>query len=615
MYLPFFPSLDRLSRLTLRWACCIENDRHLYTTDLLELAPDTPSTSHSLNPALPAWEPYLSRHPDQQFAQFIRNGFREGFPIGFHRPLSALRSARKNHPSANGHPEVITEQIRTELEAGRLSEASPNETIHISPLGLVPKSGQQGKWRLIMDLSSPRGYSVNDGIDPHLCSLKYAAIDQAVTFIHLIGKGTLLAKLDLKSAYRRVPVRRADQNLLGFRWQGKIYTDTALPFGLRSAPKIFSAVADALSWAMICNGVDFFIHYLDDFLFFGPPTSATTSLASLHQAIHICTLLKFPVAPEKTVVPTDRLVFLGIEINTSSGMLSLPREKLLKLQELLRSWMDRKAAPKRELLSLLGHMSHAASVIRPGRIFVRHLIDAAARAQAPHHFIRLTKHCRADLLWWSEFASSWNGTAICTPHDPSVWCYTDASGSWGCGAFLSTSPAPWFQLQWPEDWATRNIAAKELIAIVIAAAIWGAHWKGLKVMFKSDNTAAVTAIMSGSAKDPTLRHLLRCFFFISAEWDFSFLASHIPGRLNNAADALSRNHVGKFFSIVSHAETLPSHIPVSLQGLLLDQDVCWTSAHWRTQFRAFMAEACQPTQSGHMSQGSAGLCDFANKPV
>ena len=68
-------------------------------------------------------------------------------------------------------------------------------------------------------------------------------------------------------------------------------------------------------------------------------------------------------------------------------------------------------------------------------------------------------------------------------------------------------------------------------------------------------------------------------FFISAEWDFSFLASHIPGRLNNAADALSRNHVGKFFSIVSHAKTLPSHIPVSLQGLLLDQDVCWTSAH------------------------------------
>ena len=196
VFLPFFISLDRLTCLTLRWACCIENDRHLYTTDLLKLAPDTPSTSHSLNPALPAWEPYLSCHPDQQFAQFIYKGCREGFPIGFHCPLSVLRSAGKNYPSANDHPEVITEQIRTELEAGRLSKASPNEMIHLSPLGLIPKSGQPGKWHLIIYLSSPIGDSVNDRINPHLCSLKYVAIDQAVTFIHLIGKGTLLTKLD-----------------------------------------------------------------------------------------------------------------------------------------------------------------------------------------------------------------------------------------------------------------------------------------------------------------------------------------------------------------------------------------------------------------------------------
>ena len=64
-----------------------------------------------------------------------------------------------------------------------------------------------------------------------------------------------------------VPVHPDDRRLLGMRWHGDILVDTALPFGLRSAPKVFSAVADALLWAMHQNGVINGLHYLDDFLF------------------------------------------------------------------------------------------------------------------------------------------------------------------------------------------------------------------------------------------------------------------------------------------------------------------------------------------------------------
>ena len=45
-----------------------------------------------------------------------------------------------------------------------------------------------------------------------------------------------------------LPIYPDDQNLLGVQWEGERYTDGALPFGLRSALKIFSAVADALQW-------------------------------------------------------------------------------------------------------------------------------------------------------------------------------------------------------------------------------------------------------------------------------------------------------------------------------------------------------------------------------
>ena len=65
-------------------------------------------------------------------------------------------------------------------------------------------------------------------------------------------------------------------------------------------------------------------------------------------------------------------------------------------------------------------------------------------------------------MWWLEFGTTWNGSSLFPPHSPSLTCYSDASGKWGCGAILSTSPQPWFQLQWPDSWTSTNIAAKEM---------------------------------------------------------------------------------------------------------------------------------------------------------
>ena len=95
-----------------------------------------------------------------------------------------------------------------------------------------------------------------------------------------------MAKLDLKSAYRIVPVNLADQHLLGLEWQGTVYCDQALPFGLRSTPKIFTAVADGLAWAMKCRGINIVIHYLDDFFFCGSASSAACQEA-LDTAVYL----------------------------------------------------------------------------------------------------------------------------------------------------------------------------------------------------------------------------------------------------------------------------------------------------------------------------------------
>ena len=118
----------------------------------------------------------------------------------------------------------------------------------VSHFGVIPKGHQTGRRRLILDLSHPEGRSVNDGIEPELCSLSYSSVDEAVRLIREKGTGAQLAKLDLESAYRMIPVHPDDRLLLGMEWKGQLFVDTALPFGLRSAPKVFIAVADALMW-------------------------------------------------------------------------------------------------------------------------------------------------------------------------------------------------------------------------------------------------------------------------------------------------------------------------------------------------------------------------------
>jgi len=312
------------------------NGRYVYLGDLQKLdacrAPDeVPQWGVGPSPfRLAHWEGVLKAHPDQQFAAYIRAGLSQGFRVGFDRQGPELKSACGNHPSASVKQQVVSEYIADEVQAGRLvGPVSPvvSPVIMVSPIGLVPKAHQVDKWRMIVDLSHPLGHSVNAGISEELASLSYARVDDAVQIIQHLGMGTQLIKVDLKSAYRHVPVHPQDQHLLGISWLGKIYVDRALPFRLRSAPKIFSAVVDMMVWALHCAGIKHMIHYLDDFLFFVMPgTSQGASILSL--VLQVFDSLGVPVAAHKTEGPATAVTFLGILIDTQSGQLRLPPEKL-----------------------------------------------------------------------------------------------------------------------------------------------------------------------------------------------------------------------------------------------------------------------------------------------
>ena len=134
------------------------------------------------------------------------------------------------------------------------------------------------------------------------------------------------------------------------------------------------AVADAVEWIIREQGVEHIFHYIDDFILAGPPGSQQCTSA-MAMTLQIFADLGVPVEPNKCEGPATVLTILGIEVDTTQMQLRLPAEKLQRLRGLVSSWRGRKCCTKRELLSLLGTLQHAAKVIKPGRSFVRRMID------------------------------------------------------------------------------------------------------------------------------------------------------------------------------------------------------------------------------------------------
>ena len=127
-----------------------------------------------------------------------------------------------------------------------------------------------------------------------------------------------------------------------------------------------------------------------------------------------------PVAERNTEGPATLVTFLGILVDTVQFQLRLPSDKLAWLQVMVRQWLDRRSCTRCELESLTGHLAHAATVIRPGRIFLRSLFTLIATAAKPHHYVHLNLSVRVDLRWWLHFLQSWNCSSFFPPPLPSV---------------------------------------------------------------------------------------------------------------------------------------------------------------------------------------------------
>ena len=381
-----------------------------------------------------------------------------------------------------------------------------------------------------------------------------------------------MAKTDLKSAFRLIPIHPDDWSLLGIYWQSQYYVDMYLPFGLRSAPFLFNQLSDALEWIVKHNyRIQHVIHILDDF--FIAEESKLACLTSFSTLLRVFMSLKAPVVSSKTIGPSQEIEFMGIVLDSVRMEARLPLDKLSRIHDMLNSFKSRRSVRLVELQSLIGTLQFACKVVVPGRTFLQRAINLTRGVPSRFHHIRLNKEFFKDLDMWKVFLANWNGRSFFLESSPTptpdLELYTDAAGSIGFGGYLQ---GKWFQGHWPPHMHLNrergiSIEWQELFPIVVACSIWHPLLTGKRLQFWCDNESVVSIINSGHSKVPRIMELVRKLVLLSMQHNFLVRARHVSGVSNAVADALSRFQMQRFRALAPDADQSPCIIPPSLMTL------------------------------------------------
>ena len=504
---------------------------------------------------------------------YVLTGLRTGFDIGYNGLLNPIR--RRNNRSALDNARGVSEAIFKEVQRGHTAgpfSSPPFKINHISPLSAVPK--QDGSTRLVFDLSQPHGESVNDFISKEEFPTAYTHFDTATELVHLTGKGCYLTKIDIKHAYRLLPVRAEDRPLLVYFWEGKYYVDLVLPFGGRSSASIFTSFSDLVCWILRNKRRLTIIHYSDDFLMIS--STLQKALGELKDLRYTFECMNIPVAEDKLEGPSTALSFCGITIDTEDMAISIPQDKVDSVLKEMPRWCSRRTCTQIQLQSLVGRFNFFAKVIIPGRIFTRRLIDLIYTVSRPNHHITITKAARADIHWWCELLRSWNRSAIIPDpkrlYSTDLRLFTDAAKYHGFGAVFGDA---WIQSAWPLKWKEADIDFKEFFAVYAATVTWGQQWAGRRVVIVTDNKAITQIWAKGSTPTPPLMAVMRRLFLFAAKHGFSISLKHIFGSFNHAADALSRFQMTRFKEVAPTADSHQTQIPECVWDV--EEDVSHTN--------------------------------------
>ena len=264
----------------------------------------------------------------------------------------------------------------------------------------------------------------------------------------LIQPNDWMMKIDLRDTYFAIPIAQSHQKYLRFTVQNRCYQFSCLPFGLSSAPWIFTKILRPVAEKLRELSIRMVI-YLDDTLIMGKSPQETS--AHTVTLTHTLENLGFTIHPEKSMTqPTQRVEFLGLIINSTSMELQAPSDKVKKIRAEARKLWQANAHPSaREVSRIVEKMSAVAQAILPAPLFFRYLQRDLTQALAYNFqdyeaLCPLSSKAKDELQWWTDHLPFWNGKDLWTNPSPNMTIESDASlMGWGATSDGINTGGPW----------------------------------------------------------------------------------------------------------------------------------------------------------------------------
>ncbi|XP_073412144.1 uncharacterized protein [Dendrobates tinctorius] len=490
----------------------------------IEIKKSDPPVGGRLRFFYPKWE-QISSNP------WILGFIKEGMKIEFlQNPYDFFILTRLN---SMAQQKALEEEIRSLLCKGVLVEVPEGQEGRgfYSPLFLISKP--DGTFRTIINLRK---------LNTFIKNYKFK-MESIRSTIKLLFPNCVVAGIDLKDAYYHLPIHNRYQKYLRVAvvFDGKVrhFQYTAMPFGLSTAPRIFTKVM-AEVMAYVRQKDTLIVPYLDDFLIIG--NSDTQCTERVADAISSLQDLGWIINIQKSrLVPQSLQMFLGFQLNSITQKCLLPQVKIALTKEKVEAAIDRPRMSLRGAMSLLGSLDSCAPAVRWAHYHVRTLQHQILQEERRHggHLeskITLTQVVLTSLEWWLDDDHLSSGVPWVIV--PSGILTTDASPQ-GWGAHMGNS---FCQGRWNREEREYSSNLKELTAVYYALHHFLPQLQQKHVRILSDNTTTVAYInRQGGTRSETLMSSAARILSLAESNLLSLSALHIRGEDNQEADFLSRH--------------------------------------------------------------------------
>lgn len=450
---------------------------------------------------------------------------------GYKIPFTTIpppRPTLPEHVLSESASKQCDEEIIRLLNKGAIAVVEPSADQFLSSYFIVEKPS--GGVRFIFNLKDLNQYIM----PPHF------KLEDWRTAVRLMLQDYVMATIDLEDAYLLVPIHPSYRKFLRFVRKGIVYQFLALPFGLCTAPFIFTKILRPVTTYLRKKGYQSVV-YLDDFLLLSPTTNRCRANIQAH--LDLLTFLGFVINFEKSVLsPTTNIKYLGFLFNSKLQTLAIPEKRRSKLLELVLNFSQKRHCSIKDFASFIGSLVSVGPAVRYGLLytkqFEREKFLALASADNVYSArMEIPRYLKIDFDWWlNVLADPRQANPICTGSFARE-IFSDASRT-GWGASCSSRHTHGW---WSQDEKSLHINALELKAAFYALKCFATDLHDCEVLLRVDNTTALSYLNRyGSVKYPHLSSIARDIWQWCETKNIVLFSSYIASAENIDADRESR---------------------------------------------------------------------------